>query len=218
MGAIRVVLADDHPLVREGVRQVLLAARGEFEIVGEAGNGVEVLRLVERVAPDVLVLDISLPGRSGIEVAQALQRGAPEVRILMLSVHDHGQYVVESVRAGAQGYLRKDTEPAELRRAIRAVAMGESFFSPAAARHLSAALRGDPPSPNRDRRLAVLTRRERQVLSGIVAGSTNRQIAAELGLSTRTVESYRESLMRKLGVYTVAGLTRLVLEAEAAPP
>ncbi len=218
MAPIRVVLADDHQLVREGIRQVLLAAGGEFAIVGEAGNGVEVLRLAERLAPDVLVLDISLPGRSGIEVAQLLQAAAPGVRILMLSVHDHGQYVVESVRAGARGYLRKDTEPAELRRAIRAVAKGESFFSPAAAGHLSAAVRGDAPSPSRDRRLGVLTRRERQVLNGIVAGSTNRQIAAELGLSSRTVESYRESLMRKLGVYTVAGLTRLVLEAEAPPP
>lgn len=218
MVPIRVVLADDHQLVREGIRQVLLAAGGEFAIVGEAGNGVEVLRLAERLVPDVLVLDISLPGRSGIEVAQALQEGAPGVRILMLSVHDHAQYVLESVRAGARGYLRKDTEPAELRRAIRAVATGESFFSPAAARHLSAAVRGEAPSASRDRRLRVLTRRERQVLNGIVAGSTNRQIAAELGLSTRTVESYRESLMRKLGVYTVAGLTRLVLETEAPPP
>lgn len=218
MTPIRVLLADDHQLVREGIRQVLLAAGDEFEVVGEAGDGPDALRQAEALAPDVLVLDVSLPGRSGIEVAQALRARAAGVRILMLSVHDHGQYVVESVRAGAQGYLRKDTEPAELRRAIRAVAAGESFFSPAVARHLSAALRGDAPPQSPGQRLAALTRREREVLNGIVAGSTNRQIAADLGLSTRTVESYRESLMRKLGVYTVAGLTRLVLEAEAPPP
>ncbi|MEZ4584928.1 MAG: response regulator transcription factor [Gemmatimonadales bacterium] len=216
MSAIRVVIADDHQLVREGIRQVL--AREEFEVVGEAGNGDEAVALLERLAPDVLLLDISMPGRTGLDVAAAARQRSLPTRILMLSVYDHPQYVVEAVRAGVRGYLRKDTEPAELRRAIKAVAAGESFFSPAVAAHLSAAVRGEAEPAGAARRLASLTRRERQVFEGVVAGSTNKEVAAQLKLSIRTVESYRESLMRKLGIYTVAGLTRLAMEAEQDTP
>jgi DNA-binding NarL/FixJ family response regulator len=213
---IRIVIADDHHLVREGIRQVLQAG-DEFEVVGQASDGAEALRLAESLSPDVLVLDVSMPGQSGLEVTAALRdRGSP-VKVLVLSVHDHPQYVIEAVRAGARGYLRKDTEPAELRRAIRAVARGESFFSPSVARHLSAAIQGDT-APGAADRLAGLTPREREVLKGIAEGHTNKEIAAALGLSSRTVESYRESLMRKLGIYTVAELTRLALEAERQDP
>ena len=216
MSAIRIVIADDHHLVREGIRQVLQSG-DEFEVVGQASNGAEAIGLVESLAPDVLVLDVSMPGQSGLEVtAELRERGSP-VKVLVLSVHDHPQYVIEAVRAGARGYLRKDTEPAELRRAIRAVAGGESFFSPSVARHLSAAIQGDTTKSAADR-LAGLTPRERDVLRGIAEGSTNKEIAAGLGLSSRTVESYRESLMRKLGIYTVAELTRLALEAERKNP
>jgi DNA-binding NarL/FixJ family response regulator len=217
MTAIRIVIADDHHLVREGIRQVLQSGH-EFEVVGQAGNGTEALRLAESLAPDVLVLDVSMPGLSGLEVTAALRDRSSPVRVLVLSVHDHPQYVIEAVRSGARGYLRKDTEPAELRRAIRAVAGGESFFSPSVARHLSAAIQGggEPQAPAD--RLAALTPREREVLMGIAEGHTNKEIAAALGLSSRTVESYRESLMRKLGIYTVAELTRLALEAEKRDP
>jgi len=216
MTRIRIVIADDHHLVREGIRQVLQAS-DEFDVVGQAGNGAEALRLAESLGPDVLVLDVSMPGQSGLEVTAALRDRASTVRVLVLSVHDHPQYVIEAVRAGARGYLRKDTEPAELRRAIRAVARGESFFSPSVARHLSAAIQGDT-APGAADRLAALTPREREVLKGIAEGHTNKEIAAALGLSSRTVESYRESLMRKLGLYTVAELTRLALEAERKDP
>lgn len=214
---IRVLIADDHQLVRQGIHQVLSEAAG-FEIVGEAGDGHEALELAQTLAPDVTVLDVSMPGLSGIEVAAELRKRNPKARILMLSVYDHPQYVVEAVRVGAQGYLRKDTDPAELRTAIRALAQGESFFSPAVARHLSAAVRGEVAAPEPGRQVDILTRRERQVLEGIARGSTNKEIAAHLGLSSRTVESYRESLMRKLGIYTVAGLTRLALEAGLLGP
>jgi DNA-binding NarL/FixJ family response regulator len=216
MKTVRIVVADDHQLVREGIRQVLASA-AEFEVVGEAGDGDEALRLAKELTPDVLLLDISMPRRSGLEVASAVRDLGLATSVLMLSVHDHPQYVLEGVRAGARGYLRKDTEPAELRKAIRALANGESFFSPVAATHLTDAVQGVDP-PGAARRLASLTRRERQVLSGVAEGSTNKQIAVALGLSPRTVESYRESLMRKLGVYTVAGLTRLALEAEQRAP
>jgi two-component system, NarL family, nitrate/nitrite response regulator NarL len=217
MTATRVVIADDHHLVREGIRQVL-AANDEFEVVGEAGDGAEALRLAESLTPDVLVLDVSMPGRSGIQVTSALRDRASPVRVLVLSVHDHPQYVLAAVRAGARGYLRKDTEPAELRRAIRAVARGEAFFSPSVAHHLSAAIQGGDEQETAARRLAALTPREREVLQGIAEGRTNKEIAQALGLSSRTVESYRESLMRKLGLYTVAELTRLALEAERRDP
>jgi DNA-binding NarL/FixJ family response regulator len=214
---IRIVIADDHHLVREGIRQVLQAG-DDFEVVGQASNGAEALRLVESLGPDVLVLDVSMPGQSGIEVTAALRDRSSAVKVLVLSVHDHPQYVIEAVRAGARGYLRKDTEPAELRRAIRAVARGEAFFSPSVARHLSAAIQGGTGEQGAPDRLAGLTPREREVLRGIAQGSTNKEIAAALGLSSRTVESYRESLMRKLGLYTVAELTRLALEAERQDP
>ena len=217
MTAIRIVIADDHHLVREGIRQVLQTG-DEFEVVGQASNGAEALRLVDALAPDVLVLDVSMPDQSGIEVTAVLRDRGSSVRVLILSVHDHPQYVIEAVRAGARGYLRKDTEPAELRRAIRSVASGESFFSPSVARSLSAAIQGDVEENTAPRRLAALTPREREVLRGIADGQTNKEIAAALDLSSRTVESYRESLMRKLGIYTVAELTRLALEAERRDP
>ncbi len=217
MTAIRVLIADDHQLVRQGIHQVL-SETDDFEIVGEAGDGHEALRLAVALNPDVTVLDVSMPGMSGIEVAAELRKRNPAARILMLSVYDHQQYVVEAVRVGAQGYLRKDTDPGELRNAIRALARGESFFSPAVARHLSAAVRGEAGPPDAGRQIDALTRRERQVLEGVARGMTNKETAAHLGLSSRTVESYRESLMRKLGIYTVAGLTRLALEAGLLDP
>ncbi len=215
---IRIVVADDHAVVRAGITGVL-SATPEFEVVAEAGTGQEAIALVEEHRPEVVVLDISMPGMSGLEAAATLRTAHPELRILILSVHDHPEYVMESVRAGANGYLRKDAEPRELRDAIRAVARGDAYYSPAVARQLSAALRGDTPvePPNQRARLEALTRRERDVLLGVTQGKTNKEVAASLGLSPRTVESYRESLMRKLGIYTVAGLTRFVVEAGGEP-
>lgn len=212
---IRIVVADDHALVRAGITGVLDATPG-FELVGEAATGREAIELVVKHRPQVAVLDISMPGMSGLEAAALLRRDHPEVRILILSVHDHSEYVMESIRAGANGYLRKDAEPRELRDAIRAVARGDAYYSPAVARQLNAALRGEVPvaaPSDHAARLESLTRRERDVLAGVTAGKTNKQVAAELGLSPRTVESYRESLMRKLEIYTVAELTRFALEA-----
>jgi DNA-binding NarL/FixJ family response regulator len=209
---IRVMLVDDHSLVREGVRHVLAGTPG-FEVVAEASDGDAAVRLAQGTRPDVVVLDLSLPGSSGLEVTSRLRALLPEVRVLILSVHDHQEYVLGAVRAGAQGYLRKDTSPAELREALRAVARGESYFSPPVARHLSAAVRGDVPTDDAVTRLARLTPREREVLGGIAQGETSRSIASRLGLSPRTVESYRESLARKLDIKTVAALTRFAVEA-----
>lgn len=208
---IRVLVADDHAIVRTGIRHVLESEPG-FEVVGEASTGAEALELAASHHPDVAVLDISMPGQSGLQVAAELRTRSPETRVLILSMHDNTEYVMESLRAGAHGYLLKDSAAMELRGAIRAVQRGESFFSPAIAGRLSAVVRGDP-AESAARSLAQLTARERQVLVGVAQGHTNREIALQLGISHRTVESHRENLMKKLGVRTVAGLTRLALEA-----
>lgn len=212
---IRIIVADDHALVRAGITGVLSGTPG-FEVVAEAGTAQQAIEMVHLHDPQVVVLDISMPGMSGLEAAASLRAEYPGLRILILSVHDHPEYVMESVRAGANGYLRKDASPQELRDAVRAVARGDGYYSPAVARQLGAALRGEAPAaehPDHQARLDALTRRERDVLLGVTAGKTNKQIAADLGLSPRTVESYRESLMRKLGIYTVAELTKFALEA-----
>ena len=209
---LRVMLVDDHALVREGIRHVLTATPG-IEVVAEAGDATEALRLARESKPDVVVQDLSLPGASGLDLTTRLKEVLPGVKVLILSVHDHQEYVLGAVRAGAQGYLRKDTSPAELRTAIQAVARGESYFSPPVARHLTAAVRGDNLAEDPAGRLARLTPREREVLAGIAAGETSRAIAGRLGLSPRTVETYRESLARKLDIKTVAALTRFALEA-----
>jgi DNA-binding NarL/FixJ family response regulator len=209
-GPIRVLVADDHAIVRTGIRHVLESEPG-FVVVGEASTGAEALDLASSLHPDVAVLDISLPGTSGLRVAAELRERAPETQVLILSMHDNTEYVLESLRAGVHGYLLKDTAATELRGAIRAVRRGESFFSPPIAGRLSAVVRGDPAGSSSA--LMQLTARERQVLIGVAEGHTNREIAKQLGISPRTVESHRENLMKKLGVRTVAGLTRLALEA-----
>jgi DNA-binding NarL/FixJ family response regulator len=214
---VRVMLVDDHTLVREGIRHILTATPG-IEVVAEAGDGTEALRHAAEARPDVVVLDLSLPGISGLELATRLREVLPAVKVLILSVHDHPEYVLGAVRAGAQGYLRKDTSPAELRAALQAVARGESYFSPPVARHLTAAVRGENLPEDPAGRLARLTPREREVLAGIAAGETSRAIATRLGLSPRTVETYRESLARKLDIKTVAALTRFALEAGLVRP
>lgn len=207
MSQIRVAVIDDHAVVREGIRRVLEGEPG-VRIVGEGKDGAEALALVEAGGVDVLVMDVAMPGRTGLEVAAELQRRESPVRVLVLSMYDQPEYVLESVKAGARGYLLKDSPPAELRRAVRAIHAGEQYFPPAVAARLTDAVRGDPPPKATD----VLTPREREVLAGIAAGETNKQIAARLGISHRTVETHRESLMAKLEIRTVAGLTKLALE------
>ena len=209
--AVRVIIADDHAMVREGIKSVL--ERAGFEVVGEASSGTEVLPLAEQVQPDVAVLDISMPGETGLQAAAKLRQALPHIRVLILSMYDNSEYVLESVRAGAHGYLLKDGAAQELANAIRAVRDGEAYFSPAVAARLSAAVRGDIEREQRRSNLDLLTGREREVLAGIAKGLTNKEIASELGISHRTVETHRESLMKKLGIRTVAGLTKFSLEA-----
>jgi DNA-binding NarL/FixJ family response regulator len=207
-----VLIADDHAIVREGVRHVLSSDMG-FDVVGEAADGAQALRLAAEVRPDVIVLDLSLPILSGLEAAARIRESVPDARILVLSIHDHEEYVLQSVRAGAQGYLRKDSSPAELRGAIRVLYEGGSFFSAPVARALSSALRSERLEQERRGLIESLSEREREVLVEIARGRTNKEIAGRFGISVRTVESHREALMRKLGLRGVASLTRLVLDA-----
>ena len=208
---IRVLVADDHAIVRTGIRHVLEGEPG-FCVVGEASTGAEALALALDLRPDVAVLDISMPGDSGLRITAELRRECPGTRVLILSMHDNTEYVLESVRAGAHGYLLKDTAATELRGAIRAVWNGESYFSPPVASRLTAVVRGGPAPESPAALLARLSSREREVLEHVANGRTNKEIAGELGISHRTVETHRESLMRKLQLRTVADLTRFAIE------
>jgi DNA-binding NarL/FixJ family response regulator len=210
---VRVLVADDHAVVREGIRTVL-AATPDFDFVGEAGDGVEALAMTRTLQPDVLVLDLTMPGKSGLEVAGELRSEHETVRVLILSMHDHPEYVLEAVRVGAAGYVLKDAQPEELRAAVRVVHEGGEYFHPAAARQLSTALRDESERARKRSAANQLTPREREVLVRIARGLTNKETAAELGISPRTVETHRDSVARKLKMRSVADLTRFVLETD----
>ena len=211
MTSIRVLVADDHALVREGIRHVLDAEPG-IDVVAEAGNGREAVELALVHRPDVIVLDITMPEETGLKAAARLRDLLPDARVLLLSMHDQAEYVREGMRIGTHGYILKDSAGEELRAAIRAVHAGGTFFSPAVVRRLTSAA-PPPPPPSAAVQLEALTPRERDVLRGVAGGLTNKAIAADLGISRRTVEAHRESLMRKLEIHSVAGLTRLAIEA-----
>jgi DNA-binding NarL/FixJ family response regulator len=212
---IRVLIADDHALVREGLRYVL-DADPLIEVVAEASNGRLAVELALEHSPDVVVLDITMPEETGLKAAARLRELLPATRVLLLSMHDQSEYVREGIRIGTHGYLLKDSAGEELRAAIRAVHAGGTFFSPAVVRRLSTADAVAERSPAAQ--LEQLTPRERDVLAGVARGLTNKAIAAELGISRRTVEAHRESLMRKLEIHSVAGLTRFALEAGMVAP
>lgn len=209
-GLIRVVVADDHAVVREGIRRVLDEGSG-FLVVGEAASATEVLQVVWSSRPDVVLLDIAMPDGGGLEVVRRLGTEDDRPRLLVLSMHDDREYVLRAVRAGVDGYLLKDeAEPAMLRTAVRAVHGGDSYFGATAAAVLAGALgasRQADPDP-----LDLLTDRELEVLELIASGHSNKEMASLLGISRRTVETHRENLMNKLGIRSIAGLTRLALE------
>jgi len=209
-GPVRVLLADDHTLVREGIRRIL-AANGGIEVVSEVGDGQAAIAETVALKPDVVVLDITMPGGGGLEAARQIRERAPEVRILILSMHLQPEYLLESVRAGAHGYLVKDAAASELVAAVRAVCGGDSYYSPAVSTQMTELLRRKLEGEEVSNALERLSPREREVLRHIADGSSNRDIARTLGLSVRTVETHRDSLMKKLGIHSVAGLTRFAL-------
>lgn len=211
---IRVLIADDHAVVREGIRQVLASDAGRaFDVVGEAGTGQEAVEQAKTLRPDVVVLDLSMPEMSGLDAVAFIRGAVPAANILVLSIHDDQEYVLRSMRAGAHGYLRKDSSPGELRAAIHAVARGERCFAAPGAPAATTAL---VSAEENRRKLSTLTARERDILVEIAAGRTNKEIAGRLKIGVRTVESHREAVMRKLDVRGTAALTRFAFECGLA--
>lgn len=214
---IRVLLADDHPMVREGVRHVLADVE-DFEVLRDVESVQATLEALEDLRPDVALLDLSMPETRGFEIVERASRASPETRLVVLSMHGDADTVSGALGAGAISYLLKDEAgPAELRDAVRAAAAGEAFFTPSVAAILAGALRRGSGASGSTGALDSLTDREREVLLGIAEGLSNKQLAARLGIGRRTVESHRESLMQKLGIRTVAGLTRFAIEAGLLP-
>lgn len=192
----RILIADDHPVLRSGLR-VLLGADPDLEVVGEAGTGEETVRLAEELRPDVVLLDIGMPGESGIETVRRLKAELPALKVLFLTMHEEEGMMLEALGAGGDGYLIKRTDEAEIIHAIRVVRRGDVYVHPAMTR----ALLSQAETPERPQEpVEPLTRREIDVLRLLARGNTNRQIAELLGLSTRTVESHRANLMGKLGL------------------
>jgi len=202
---VRVLLADDHALVRSGVRSVLESAGG-IEVVGEAGRGDETLQLLERLDPDVLLLDLNMPGGDGFDVLRRARDAAGGVRIVVLTLHVQPEYISRALREGADGYLSKDLAVQELPEAIADVMAGRPHFGASVQEMMANLVRtgGDNPA-------ARLTPREREVWKGIAEGLTSKEIGARHDISVRTVESHRASLMRKLDVRSIAMLTQLAI-------
>lgn len=205
MTVLRVALADDHPIVLAGMRALLQQAP-EIVLVGEATSGPEALRLVGGSRPDIAVIDISLPGLGGVELAQRLALDCPGVRVLVLTVHEDRAYVQQMLQAGARGYVLKRSAAEELVRAIRAVAAGGVFLDPAVAGKALSGENERGAGPNGD---AALSQREEAVLRSVARGLTNKEIAARLGISVKTVETYRARAAEKLGLRSRADIVRL---------
>jgi len=204
---IRVLLADDHALVRQGFR-LILSAQPDIEIVGEAGNGRQTVELAERLRPDVVVMDVAMPEMNGIEATRRLAALAPRTRVLALSMYKDSVYVREILRAGARGYLLKDAIDRDLLAAVRAVAAGEGYLSPAVSEAVLSDYRRHVSDP-----LDLLTGREREVLQMIAEGKTNKEIAAALNLSVYTVDAHRGRIMEKLNLHSVGELVRFAVRA-----
>ena len=206
---IRILLADDHPVVREGLRSCLADCR-LVKCVGEAADGIETVAKARALRPDLVLMDINLPRLSGLEATEQLRQEAPEVRVLALTAHKTSEYVHRMVAAGARGYILKDSSPDELIKAIETVHAGGTYFSPGIVSELMQNLKKAEPAAF-DTACPPLSARERQVLTLIAEGLSNKQMGASLGVSVRTVETHRERLMTKLNIHTVAGLTRYAL-------
>jgi two-component system, NarL family, response regulator NreC len=202
---VRIVLADDHGILRSGLR-LLLQTEPTFEVIGEASSGEEAVRVALATRPDVVLLDVSMPGIGGLEAAKILKEKLPRVRVLVLTVHEDGALVREAIGAGASGYVVKRAVESELINAVRAVARGELYVHSAVARALLPASDGDRASRRNDP--DALTRRESTIATLLARGYTNRQIAEELGLSVRTAETHRANIMEKLGLKSRVELVR----------
>lgn len=210
---ITVLLAEDHEIVREGLR-TLLEAEGDLTVIGEAETGRRAVALSRKLHPDVVVMDIAMPLLNGLEATRQILKAVPATRVLILSAHSDDAYVEQVIAMGAAGYMIKQTSARVLSRAIREVHAGRAYFSPAISRRLGRAGQKSPARPGESKRhTARLSSREMEVLQRIAEGQANKQIAAELGISIKTVEKHRDHLMKKLNIHDTAGLTRYAIGA-----
>jgi two-component system, NarL family, response regulator NreC len=205
MKRIRILLADDHAVVRQGFKMIL-GAQSDMEIVGEAGNGREAVELAENLKPDIVVMDVAMPELNGIEATRRLSTSSPHTRVVALSMHKDNVYVREILRAGARGYLLKDSVAADVVNAIRAVARGESYLSPAVSNAVLDDYRKHVTNP-----IDLLSSREREVLQMLAEGKTNKEIAVVLNLSVYTVDAHRGRIMEKLNVHSINELVRFAV-------
>ena len=208
MNPIRVILADDHPVVRAGVRK-LLEGLPAIDVVAEADDGRAAIGLIEEHQPDVVFMDISMPGLNGLDAAKRISKDFPKVRVIILSVHKNEEYVGRALRAGAAGYLLKDASAPEYELAIQAVVQGGLYLGPEVSKQVIESYVekiGDTPSP-----LDQLKPRQREILQLIAEGKKNKQIAEHLHLSVKTVETHRGDLMKLLDIHDVAGLVRFAI-------
>jgi len=203
---IRVVVADDHAIVRDGLRQ-LLAASGDFEVVGEASDGHQVLAAVRDLAFDVLLLDMSMPGKSGVELIRQVKSEKPKLRVLVLTMHEEHQYAIRAIRAGASGYLTKDSASRQLIEALRKVASGGAFISSEVAEQLAL---GAMPDATREPHEA-LSDREFQIFRLIAAGKSISEIGEQLSLSVKTVSTHKANILHKMNMAGTAELVRYAL-------
>jgi DNA-binding NarL/FixJ family response regulator len=213
---IRIVLADDHAIVRAGLRHILSLV-SDFEVVGEASDGHEALRLARELAFDLLVLDLSMPGRSGMELIKLVRAERPKVRILVLSMHQETQYAVRAIKSGASGYLTKESAPGELEQALRKIAAGGAYVTAEVAQQLALGAMPGTDAPPHD----TLSTREFEVFQRLVAGDSVTVIAQQLHLSVKTVSTHKANLMHKLGLASPADLVRYAIRhglADVAEP
>lgn len=207
--SVKVFLADDHPIVLQGLRR-LLESKAEFQVVGETGDGLEVYNLVDRYRPDVLIVDLMMPGLNGLEVTRQVCKRFEGLRVIILSMHKEDDYVIQALRNGAKGYVIKDTGPSELVVAIHQVMKGETYLSPAIDERIRVQLDNHPGEPLEDP-YEQLTSREREVLQLVAEGYTGKEIGDRLTISPRTVEQHRANIMRKLGLANQREIVRYAL-------
>lgn len=204
--AIKILLADDHTIVRQGLK-LILSANPDMEIAGEAANGREAVELAQKVKPDVVLMDVAMPELGGIEATRRMVEANPRVRVLVLSMHKEAVYVREILKAGARGYILKDAIDTELLHAVRSVARGDGYISPAVSGALLSDYRQNVTDP-----ADLLSNREREVLRLIAEGKTNKEIASRLNLSVYTVDSHRAKIMEKLNLHSTGELVRFAIK------
>lgn len=215
MNKTTVVLAEDHQVVRQGLR-ALLEAEGDFAVLGEAGNGIEASQLVERLQPDLLVVDLMMPGLNGLEVTRQVSARSPRTRVVILSMHAAEGYVLEALRNGAAGYVLKDSSSSDFVRALREVSAGRRYLSPPLSERVIEAYVQRAQESGLDP-YDTLTAREREVLQLAAEGRTSAEAGELLSISPRTVETHRRNLMRKLGLHGQADLIRYALRRGILP-